>query len=94
MVPPGRAKLAISPVVTGSPPATITIGIVGVASWAAATSREPATTSIHLQPDELGHKRGRALGVPLPRAPLYDDGLVLHVAERVQPCRNARCSPG
>src|SRR5688500_16972250 len=45
MLLPGRAKLAISPVVTGSPPATITMGIVVIAFLAAGSSREPATTS-------------------------------------------------
>lgn len=43
-LPPGRAKLAISPLPTGSPAATITIGIVVVARLVASGASVPGAT--------------------------------------------------
>jgi hypothetical protein len=43
-LPPGRAKLATSPLPNGSPAATITIGIVAVARLAASGASVPKVT--------------------------------------------------
>src|SRR5215813_4387192 len=44
MFPPGRAKLAMKPLLTGSLSTTMTMGIVAVASLAARKSPKPVTT--------------------------------------------------
>jgi len=45
-LPPGRARLAINPAATGSPPITETIGIVEVALFAATAERSPPLVAI------------------------------------------------
>jgi hypothetical protein len=49
-LPPGRARLATRPSLTGSSPTPNTIGIVAVAFLAASTVREPASATITATP--------------------------------------------
>ena len=61
MLPPGRARLATKPALTGSLASAITIGIVVVACFAAATlALSAADDDIHLEADQLGREAQEA----------------------------------
>jgi hypothetical protein len=47
--------------------------------------RTPRDDDIHLEPDQFSREVGEPLDLPPGPALLQDDGLALHIAERVQP---------
>ena len=112
MFPPGRARLATKPASTGSIKRTpMTIGMLLVACWAARSAGVPdSDDDINLEPDELGGKRGKAIGVTFSPAVLDVTCLALDPAQvaealserldargqrlRVCSCRCIRCAPG
>ena len=90
-LPPGRAKLATSPVFTGSVALTMTIGIVVVARLAASAGAwEEATITSTLLPHEVGGHLGEALGAALGPAVLDDDVLAFDVTQLFQAFRERR----
>ena len=89
-LPPGRARLAMSPSPTGSPTLTMTMGIVPVAFLAATAGGVAACNDdVHLEPDQLGREVGQP--VDLPSAHRYSMTMFwpsTHPSSR-RPCRNA-----
>ncbi len=86
MLPPGRAKLATSPAVTGSSTdVPMTIGIVLVASLAArVTEVFPLTITSTLAWTSSGDDLGDPLESPLGRPALDHDVLPLHLPRLAQ----------
>lgn len=83
---PGRARLATSPDPTGSETATMTIGIVPVASLAARDAcRHHRNNDVDLERDQLCCKLGKPFELPFREAALDDDVLSLHIAKLTQP---------
>jgi hypothetical protein len=83
MLPPGRARLAIKPIPTGSETAVITTGIDDVARWTARSMG--GDDDVQLQADKLRGQLWSALGVPLCVSPLDDHVPSLDPAQRAQP---------
>ena len=84
--PPGRAKLSIIPVATGSPVVTMTMGIVLVACLAARIAAGSCKDKhIDLELHEFGHKAGDTVQLSLSVAILNQDVFPLDVTEISQP---------
>ena len=68
MLPPGRLRLATSPILTGSAPTAKTIGIVAVAALAASCRRSTAGryNHVHLTVNQFGRKLWQSLVLVLP----------------------------
>ena len=80
--PPGRARLATSPVRTGSPPLTITMGIVAVACMAARVAGVPNVTRMSTgRRTQLRRCLGEPVGVALGHSPLHGHVLAFDIAE-------------
>ena len=89
MLPPGRARLATSPVPTGSLASPNTIGMIDVACFAAMTFRVPDGDDIDLQPDQLSCDLGGALTASLRPAIFDGDRAALDPAEFAQPLQES-----
>ena len=89
MLPPGRARLATSPVSTGSPMIAMTIGNRrGRALGGQRARRAVRDDDVDLEPNQLGCQAGQPLVSAL-RPPVLDDDVpALDVAEIAKPCRN------
>src|SRR5262249_15943336 len=75
-LPPGMARLATSPVATGSPSAYMTIGIVFRCSC---RRRGGYDDDIGAQSDALGGKRGKAISVAVGGQVIDVDVLPVHI---------------
>ena len=83
--PPGRARLATSPALTGSRPVVMTIGMVVVAFMAATViGLIPVTNDVHAEPDQVCGKRRQPFHLAVGEAVLDDDILANAVAEAPQ----------
>ena len=85
-LPPGRARLATRPSLTGSSPTPKTIGIVVVAALAASAAALPAGRGDngHATADEVGHERRQAIVLALQPVVLDRHVLALDVAGFVE----------
>ena len=82
--PPGRARLATNPSLTGSPLLLMTIGMVEVAFMAAAVVRLLPETIVHPEPNQVCCKRGYLLHLAIGEAVLDDDILADVITETSQ----------
>ena len=94
-LPPGRARLATIPPFTGSPTATMTMGIVLVAAICAGCWRGCRNNDVHFDPQQFRHDTWETFISPVRPARFEDDVLSLYVASSRKPCRHAcqSCSP-
>ena len=77
--PPGRGRLATSPVAMGSPVSAMTIGISRVACCAArASGREPSDDDI-FETDQLGGQLGKPVHLSFRRSKLKSNVLPLDI---------------
>ena len=85
-LPPGRARLATRPSLTGSSPTPKTIGIVVVAALAASAAGVAAGRGDngHVAADEIGHERRQAIVLALQPVVLHRHVLALDVAGFVE----------
>src|SRR5215510_5730560 len=82
MFPPGRPRLATSPLATGSSTSPMTMGIVLVACWAARIAGTPPSyNDVHLQPDQIGGEGGEPIIVVLRPSGLHRDVLAFDPAQ-------------
>src|SRR5262245_57227758 len=80
-LPPGRARLAIRPSLTGSSAATKTMGIVAVASLAANVTAIPPNVVIgDLAANQVGRQRGQSIDLILAPAVHDRDVFALDIA--------------
>jgi hypothetical protein len=77
---PGRARLATSPLSTGSKTATVTMGIVPVA-FLAARAAAVGYHDVNLQTHQFVHVVGKPLVLPVRISVLDRDALAFDVAE-------------
>src|SRR5262249_19716694 len=84
-LPPGRARLATRPSLTGSVPTPKTIGIVVVAALAArAPCRSPGVAINGDAADEVGHNRWQTIELAVQQMVLHRHVLALDVAGIVE----------
>src|SRR5213082_1249831 len=75
MFPPGRLRLATSPVSTGSLGTIMTIGMLLVALFAASAAEPAGATITSTLPNQVGRELGQSLDVPLRPSVLDDEVL-------------------
>ena len=88
MLPPGLARLAISPTPTRSL-VLATIGIVRVAAFAARAAADPGDDNARLVPDQLRRHLGQPLVIALGEAVIEADGAAIDIAGAASASRSS-----